>query len=132
MATLFRVEHRDTARSLWYDPNGNFRPLVTRLKDGKARYMPMDWDASYGLGGRRWYSACESIVALSSVFSLADIIELEGLDYRLYQFEVSDFRRNDWHALFTREDISLRSQIDIDALKRALLPTPPTAGGDDG
>lgn len=123
MTTLFRVENQTSMQGLWYDTNGNFRPLVTRLADGKARDMPMDMDPTYGLGGRRWYSACESIPALSCVFSLDDVIELEGLGYSLYRFEVSGFRTNDWHALFAREDVQQQSKVDIGLLKRALAGT---------
>ena len=121
MTTLFRVENQNSMQGLWYDANGNFRPLVTQLRDGKARDMPMEPDPEYGLGGDRWYSACESIPALSCVFSLSDIIELEGLGYSLYRFDVGCFRRNDWHALFTRQSVVHQNKIDIGMLKSELM-----------
>ena len=120
MGTLFRVENQTSMQGLWYDAAGRFRPLVTRLKDGAARDMPMDADPDYGLGGKRWYSACESIPALSCVFSLSDIIELEGLGYSLYRFEVSDARRNEWHALFARENVTAQEKLDLALLKQEL------------
>lgn len=121
MATLFRIENQASMQGLWYDADGNFRPLITQLKDGRARDMPMDPDADFGVDGMRWYSACESIPALECVFSLDDVIELEGLGYGLYRFEVADFRRNDWHALFTREAIIEQAKLDIGLLKQALI-----------
>lgn len=126
MASLFRVENQSSMQGLWYDADGNFRPLVTRLADGKAREMPMGFDPDFCIDGRRWYSACDSIAALCAVFSLDDIIELEGLGYSLYHFEVSGFRRNTWHSLFTREAIITQQKIDIGLLKQELK------GGKDG
>lgn len=121
MADLFRIENQSSYQGLWYDKNGSFQPLIDRLADGKARDMPMGFDPDFGADGHRWYSACESIPALSCVFSLGDVIELEGLGYSLYRFGVSRFRTNDWHALFTREDVVDQQKVDLGILKRALL-----------
>lgn len=120
MSILFRVENQVSWQGLWYDANGNFKPFIFDLEEGKARDMPMDPDPSYGLGGKRWYSACESIPALSMVFSFKDIVELEGLGYSLYLFEVREYRTNEWHALFAREDVHRQEKLDLAGFKSYL------------
>lgn len=121
MAALFRIENQSSMQGLWYDAEGAFHPLIHRLADGKARDMPMGFDPDFRAEGSRWYSACESIPALSCVFSVKDVTELEGLGYSLYRFEVARFRTNDWHALFTRADVIGQQKIDLSILKNALL-----------
>lgn len=52
MVSLFRVENQSGMQDLWYDAYGNFRPLVTRLTDGKAHEMPMGFDPDFDIDER--------------------------------------------------------------------------------
>lgn len=122
MPEIFRVENPNSMQGLWYDKDGNFNSkTILTLTDAMAKDMPMDPDPDYGLGGLRWYSGCESIPELSCVFSHSDIIELEGMGYSLFRFEVERYRRNSWHALFTREHVISQEKINLDVLKNELL-----------
>lgn len=102
---LFRVENPVTNQGLWYDGDGNFNPFILTLAAAKSRDLPMEFDPDMLAGGQRWYSACDNIPDLQHWFSRQDLLELDKAGYGLYQFDVSDYRQRNGHAVFTRSQV---------------------------
>lgn len=122
MPTLVRMEHRFTRQSLWYTPEGDFDPIVLKLKDGSiAKELPMGFDPDMRAGGDRWISACQTLEALACVFTPEDVCELESQGYGLFEFTVENFRSNSWHDMFRRKDVTNVRELPTLMLKSALL-----------
>ena len=114
--TIYRIENPVTMHGMWYKLDGSYAPFIFRLTEGKSRDLPMGWDARYGTGGRRWFSAGKSKTNMNQWFSPRDAFELKANGYELFQFEVSEYMLEEHQVLFTREGIIRQEIIPIEAL----------------
>jgi hypothetical protein len=112
MGVLFRIENPTGRNGLWYDIDGGFDPLITRLAAAKAAHLPMKYDPEYGAGGERWFSACDSIDDMRNWFNRTDVVELQGLGFKLLGFEVQSYRQYGGHAIFTRSSVIRSWNLD--------------------
>ena len=106
-AVIYRVENPDTMAGLWYDGNGKFTEFVRTLDDGQCRDLPMPHDPALAGG---WFSACDNLADMSHWFSAADLVQLEGLGYGLYEITVPDLdvRAAGGHVVFRRGNATFR------------------------
>ena len=75
--------------------------------------MPMEDSDFYRYNGKAWFSATDEPEKLKAWFDVADIVEMEKLGYRVYVFEVTEYRVvSPYEIVFTRDSISSVSEID--------------------
>jgi len=105
--TLYRIENPHSMAGLWYDGEGRFTEYVKTLDHGQCRDLPMPFEP--GLAGG-WFSACREVAQLQSWFSPADLLQLAGRGYGLYEIRVSgsDCREVGGHFVFRRENALFR------------------------
>lgn len=112
--TLFRIESLIDSRSLWYKPDGSFDPFITTLTEGISASLPMEYDDTYGFGGKRWYSSCDQFDNMRMWFSDKDAEELYEAGFVLREYEVNDWRELPrGEVVFTREGVISKKEIDI-------------------
>jgi hypothetical protein len=117
MSRLFRIENQETFQGLWYNKDGVKTDFLrTNLTDAKCRDMPMGYDPLYGDGGLRWISATDNAPDMRHWLSLQDATEMLQQGYHVYEFEVSQYRREFGHAIFTREHVIRQRIVDLDVL----------------
>src|SRR5690606_24879559 len=113
---IYRIENPDTENGMWYDGQGRYRPFIKTLTDGRSADLPMEWDARYGKGGRRWYSGCKDSSRMNVWFSAQDARELVDAGYRLIEFWASEFVVEEFQVIFTREGSTSRREIPLSAV----------------
>lgn len=42
--TIYRLEHKDTNDSMWYNNKGDYNPFIMTLTEGAAKQLPMELD----------------------------------------------------------------------------------------
>lgn len=110
---IFRIEHEDSERSLWYRPDGTYDPFINRLTEGNSRTLPMDFDSRFYDFGTKWFSACYSVENMQQWFSDLDAYELMRSDYRLYEITAKDTRNQEHEVIFTQEGVLLKREIPL-------------------
>lgn len=129
--TLYRVENPITMQGLWYDKDGRFNPLITKLSNAKCRDLPMGYDPLLKVDGLAWYSACDNIPDMQNWFSHQDLIELQALGYGLWEFDVARYHVTNGHAAFGRHHVIASRQIDIGVLRLQSHDTTASAPSDE-
>lgn len=67
----------------------------------------------YREGGKQWFSAAPSKETLKHWFSLADVLELQKLGYKIYEFQLVDTKQiSDFEIVFTRDNIVEQREIN--------------------
>src|SRR5699024_561298 len=103
MTRILRVEHPE-GYGLWYDRSGAFTAhMPTNTPECQAGALPMDWNETFHENGN-WYSAVIDLDMLFSWFSEHDLKELLKLGYKVYEFEVEEYRIESGHPIFKREE----------------------------
>jgi hypothetical protein len=115
---LYRIQHKDTASSMWYNPDGSPNRLVDQLTDKKLAALPMEYDDRYHSDGRIWQCACDSLVSLDQWFSIQDRQELFDMGFVLTKFNAEEYVKEENQVLFTR-----RSITDLEYLDYFLRPS---------
>ena len=68
--------------------------------------MPMEDSEFYRFDGKQWFSATDEPWKMRAWFDVEDVIELEELGYRLFEFEINGCRIvSDYEIVFTRDSI---------------------------
>jgi len=116
MIKIYRIEHEDTERSLWYRPDGTFDPFIEKLTEGKSRILPMDFDSKFYDFDTKWYSACYSVENMQQWFSDLDAYELMRSDYKLYEITAKDCRKQEHEIMFTQQGILFKEEIPIETI----------------
>lgn len=114
--TFYRIEHADTARSLWYKPDGTYAPFINKLTEGKAAALPMGFDAAYYELHTTWYSALKSKENAYYWFSDRDAYELMKSGYKLYEITAKDIRIKEHEIMYSQEGILLKTEIPIETI----------------
>ena len=116
MNKIYRIEHENTTRSLWYNPDGTFDPFIEKLTEGKTRACPMGFDSKFYDLGTTWFSACYSVSNMRQWFSDLDAFELTQNGYKLYEITARDCRKQEHEIIFTKEGILLKEEIPINTI----------------
>lgn len=67
----------------------------------------------YREGGKQWFSAAPSKETLKHWFSLTDVLELQKLGYKIYEFQLVDTKQiSDFEIVFTRDNIVEQREIN--------------------
>ena len=110
----YRVENQKAQHGIWRNFDGTVNPVFSQLSDGKCRNLPMADSDYYRDGGDRWFAATDTKEKLQAWFSEKDLQEMQGLGYKIYEFEVSGCRVvSDYEIVFRREDIHSQKEIQI-------------------
>lgn len=118
MPVLYRVENPITNIGLWYNDEGEKTDfIVNEIKNAQCKDLPMPQDETYGDGGR-WYSACDNIPDMRNWFSIGDLKQFKRKGYGLYLFEVPEYRVANGHAIFLKEKVVSKTQVDISLLEK--------------
>lgn len=102
---LFRIEHTESQKGMWNTFSAENKPLVTYLSNRVVAELPMPHDDRYGLYGRRWYSAADSLEMLDYWFKEKDINELISLGFEVFEIEASEYERFNQEMIFTKESV---------------------------
>lgn len=124
----YRIEDPIEGHGLWRDFDGSVNPVFGKLTVGKCKDMPMEDSEFYRYDGKQWFSATDEPWKMRAWFDVVDVIELEGLGYHLFEFDVSKCRTvSDFEIVFTRDCILSAKEIDpnsiwpeYDEMKRGL------------
>lgn len=109
----YRVENPILKHGIWRDFDGVINPIFSKLTVGKCKDMLMEDSDFYRFNGKAWFSATDEPEKLKAWFDVVDIIEMEKLGYRVYVFDVDEYRTvSPYEIVFTRESILSVSEID--------------------
>ena len=109
----YRIEDPINEHGLWRDFDGKINPVFSKLTVGKCKDMPMEDNDFYRFNGKQWFSATDKPEKLTAWFDVMDVIEMERLDYEVFEFEISECRKvSDFEICFTRDSILSKRQID--------------------
>lgn len=102
---IYRIENRVTMRGMWYENNGIYNPVITKLTEGISKHLPMDYHSRYNADNKRWYSGCCDKRQMRKWFSPRDVIELSIMDYELFEFDSEEYSIEDNQTIFTRQGL---------------------------
>lgn len=122
---IFRIENPETMCGMWYDRDGNPRPLIKTLTEGISAHLPMEPHPRYGKNGRRWYSGCADFSSMRQWFSDRDALELHERGYRLFSFESVEYEVEENQVLFTREGVLRQEELKMSTIFPILLDQAP-------
>ena len=109
----YRVENQADKHGIWRNFDGSLNPVFSKLSDGLAKSLPMPDDDFYRVDGKQWFSATDSPMKLPVWFSLQDVLEMLAMGYKVYEFEVTEWRYvSMYEIVFTRESIVSQREID--------------------
>ena len=109
----YRVENQEEQHGIWRDFDGTVNPVFKHLSQGKCKDMPMEDSDFYRADGLRWFSATDTPEKLKAWFSALDVIEMERLGYKVYEFEISNCKVvSEYEIAFTRESVLSQREID--------------------
>lgn len=98
---------------LWRNFDGTWNPVFDQLSEGLSRNLPMEDSELYREGGKQWFSAAPSKETLKHWFSLTDVLELQKLGYKIYEFQLVDTKQiSDFEIVFTRDNIVEQREIN--------------------
>ena len=85
------------------------RPALRRIK----QKLTMEDSELYREGGKQWFSAAPSKETLKYWFSLTDVLELQKLGYKVYEFQLVGTKQiSDFEIVFTRGNIVEQREIN--------------------
>lgn len=109
----YRVEDQVEKHGLWRNFDGTWNPVFDRLSEGLSRSLPMEDSELYREGGKQWFSAAPSKETLKHWFSVNDVLELQKLGYKVYEFELVNTKEvSDFEIIFTRDNIVQQREIN--------------------
>lgn len=109
----YRVENQKLGHGIWRNFDGTVNPIFSKLTHGKCKNMPLEDSDFYREGGKHWFSAADSPEKLKVWFSSLDVLEMLFLGYKVYEFEISNFRFvSEFEICFTRDSIISQTEID--------------------
>lgn len=109
----YRVENQAEKHGLWRKFDGSWNPVFDKLSEGLSRSLPMEDNELYRYNGKAWFSAAPTKETLKHWFSLNDVLELEKLGYKIYEFELKDTREvSDFEIIFTRDNIINQKELN--------------------
>lgn len=109
----YRIEDPINKHGLWRDFDGKINPIFSKLTVGKCKDMPMEDNDFYRFNGKQWFSATDKPEKLTAWFDVMDVIEMECLGYKVFEFEILECRKvSDFEICFTRDSILGKRQID--------------------
>lgn len=113
--TIFRIENPVEKNGMWYDKNGNYKPIIKDLcPNGITKDLPMPFNELHKKDGLRWFSAARSIENMHQWFSADDAIRLFNSGFRLFKFKVTMYQELEMEVLFCREGIVECKEIPLD------------------
>ncbi|HSW65308.1 MAG TPA: hypothetical protein VLH56_18675 [Dissulfurispiraceae bacterium] len=113
---VYRIENPDTMHGMWYKLDGTWAPFIFTLTEGISRDLPMGYHPRYSAGGKKWFSAGKSKENMNQWFSARDALELSQADYKLFEFDVSEFAEEEHQVIFTREGVVSCKEIPLNFL----------------
>lgn len=109
----YRIENQQEKHGIWRNFDGTLNPIFSKLTQGKCKDMPMEDSEFYRSGGKQWFSATDTPEKLKAWFSPMDVIELQKLGYKIYEFDISDCRTvSEFEIVFTRNSILRQREIN--------------------
>ena len=103
---VYRVEDSVSQHGLWRNFDGTVNPVFSKLTVGKCKDMPMGDDDFYRMNGKQWFSATDEPSKLTAWFDVLDVVEMEKLGYRVYEFDVEFYKTvSQYEVVFTRDSI---------------------------
>lgn len=109
----YRVEDQSEKHGLWRNFDGTWNPVFDQLSEGLSRNLPMEDSALYREDGKQWFSAAPSKETLKHWFSVNDVLELQKLGYKVYEFELVNTKEvSDFEIIFTRDNIVQQREIN--------------------
>lgn len=114
---LYRIEHSDSTRSLWYRKDGILDPYMDHLQEA----MPMDFDPDFGRDGMRWFSAVYDYNELFKFLSIKELEKLFSEGFSLYKYETIIHRDKEWHPVFVQEGVYSKVLLDPSLVLSATL-----------
>ncbi len=103
---IYRIENPTTMRGMWYENNGIYNPVITKLTEGISKHLPMDYHSRYHADNKRWYSGCCDKGQMRMWFSPRDVAELIDMGYGLFEFDSEEYKIEENQTIFTREGLS--------------------------
>lgn len=113
---IYRIENQKTNNGMWYKSNGEYAPFILNLTEGISKHLPMGFNPEHKEGGMDWCSAGISKEQMNLWFSARDALELYQSGYRLFEFEVENFKKKDFEVLFTRDSIIGQIELPLVAI----------------
>lgn len=112
---VYRVEEPKGKHGLWRDFDGKHNPIFDKLSEGKVRNLPMDDNFEiYKQNNKDWFASAPSKETLQHWFSKQDLIELERLNYKIFEFEIKNsIKLSDFEIIFTRDNIINTKELQI-------------------
>ena len=87
----------------------------------------------YRADGFQWFSATDTPEKLKTWFSALDVIEMERMGYKVYEFEISEYRVvSEYEIVFTRECVVSQREIPADEIWGAEFAQLRKAGESNG
>lgn len=109
----YRIEDQTAKHGIWRNFDGTWNPVFSQLSDDQCKNLPMEDSDLYREGDKKWFSSAPSKETLKHWFSEQDAIELIGLGYKVYEFELSSAKKvTDFEFIFTRDSIINQREID--------------------
>lgn len=109
----YRVEDQVEKHGLWRNFDGTWNPVFDQFSEGLSRSLPMEDSELYREGGKQWFSAAPSKETLKHWFSVNDVLELQKLGYKVYEFELVNTKEvSDFEIIFTRDNIVQQREIN--------------------
>lgn len=103
---LYRIQHKDNAGSMWYNPDGSPNRIVDTLSDKRLASLPMEYDERYRKDGRIWQCAANSLDNLAYWFSPQDRVDLKNKGFVLAVFNAEEYEVEEHQTIFTRNSIT--------------------------
>ena len=108
----YRIEDPINKHGLWRDFDGKINPIFSKLTVGKCKDMPMEDNDFYRFNDKQWFSATDKPEKLTAWFDVMDVIEMERLGYKVFEFEILECRKvSNFEICFTRDSILGKRQI---------------------
>lgn len=102
---LYRVQSRDNAGSMWYNPDGTSNRIVDRLTSDRLAKLPMEYDSRYREGGKIWQCAAWDIRHLNQWFSRQDMMELIDMNFHVVRFNAKEYVKEENQVIFTMKSV---------------------------
>lgn len=105
---IYRIEEKDKGHGMWYDENGNYKPLKG-YED-----FPMEHSEEFSANGDNWFCGCESLDQLKSWFTANDICELKKKNYGVFRLKTEDVIVQSNQVLFKKENIEETIELELE------------------
>ena len=103
---VYRIENQEQGHGIWRNFDGSWNPVFDKLSDGQARNLPMKDSSFYSDNNEKWFASAPSKETLKHWFSSKDVDELHSLGYKIFEFEVNNYREvSEFEYVFTRASV---------------------------